>query len=187
MATSNSIPTDPLPVSPATPESGHGLPASQTYSNHSQHGGTEPDNVKLSGIVVFGTAFVIASALILVSIYAFLRFMERYEKYLTPAPVAQQVGDRPIPPEPRLQPEEDYHESLDREDLAALHAQEQTTLTSYGWVDQGKGIVRLPLSKAIQFAVANGLPATLPPIGSAPTNSEYAPSTNAQPLPQNPK
>lgn len=35
--------------------------------------------------------------------------------------------------------------------LAELHAKEQAAATSYGWVDQSKGVVRLPLDRAIEL------------------------------------
>jgi hypothetical protein len=34
--------------------------------------------------------------------------------------------------------------------LASLRAEEQKTLTTYGWVDQSKGIVRIPLDRAME-------------------------------------
>jgi hypothetical protein len=35
--------------------------------------------------------------------------------------------------------------------LVELHAKEQAAATTYGWVDQSKGIVRLPLDRAIEL------------------------------------
>lgn len=37
--------------------------------------------------------------------------------------------------------------------LAELRAKEKTGATSYGWVDQSKGIVRLPLDRAVELTV----------------------------------
>ena len=37
--------------------------------------------------------------------------------------------------------------------LAELRAAEASDLTSYGWVDQSKGVVRLPINEAIQLAL----------------------------------
>ena len=37
--------------------------------------------------------------------------------------------------------------------LADLRAAEASELTSYGWVDQAKGVVRLPITEAMQFAL----------------------------------
>ena len=46
-----------------------------------------------------------------------------------------------------------------REDLQRLRESEQQTLNSYGWVDQQKGIVRVPIEEAMKRAVEKGLPA----------------------------
>lgn len=43
-------------------------------------------------------------------------------------------------------------------DLAALRDAEQKVLTSYGWVDQQKGIVRMPIDVAMQLTLQRGLP-----------------------------
>ncbi len=62
-----------------------------------------------------------------------------------PAPLA--VIDRnALPPEPRLQ-------SNPVEDLKAIRSQEEVVLTSYGWVDPEKGIVRIPVSEAMKLMV----------------------------------
>ena len=37
--------------------------------------------------------------------------------------------------------------------LADLRAAEATELESYGWVDQGKGVVRLPIADAMKLAL----------------------------------
>ncbi|HWA08426.1 MAG TPA: hypothetical protein VG838_03075 [Opitutaceae bacterium] len=37
--------------------------------------------------------------------------------------------------------------------LGELRAKEQTQVNSYGWVDQSKGIVRLPISRAMELTV----------------------------------
>ncbi len=38
-------------------------------------------------------------------------------------------------------------------DLQALRAQEETALTTYGWVDQAKGQVRIPIERAMRLVV----------------------------------
>lgn len=62
-----------------------------------------------------------------------------------PAPPAE------IPPVPRLQtnPAADY---------AALRRAQQARLDSFGWVDVGKGIVHLPIARAIDILLERGLP-----------------------------
>jgi hypothetical protein len=61
------------------------------------------------------------------------------------------VATPPRPPEPRLQtsPTGDLQEML-RADNARLQ--------SYGWVDRSIGIVRIPIDRAMQLVVEQGLP-----------------------------
>ena len=37
--------------------------------------------------------------------------------------------------------------------LAEMRAAEATELTSYGWIDQGKGVVRLPIEEAMKLSL----------------------------------
>src|SRR5579859_1377638 len=37
--------------------------------------------------------------------------------------------------------------------LADLHAHENTELTTYGWIDQKAGVVRLPIDRAMELTV----------------------------------
>lgn len=43
-------------------------------------------------------------------------------------------------------------------DLEELQQSERQTLNSYGWVDQKKGIVRIPIEEAMKIVVQKGLP-----------------------------
>ena len=51
-------------------------------------------------------------------------------------------------------------------DLERLEQSEQTVLTSYGWVDQQKGTVHIPIDEAMKRVLAKGLP---PAEKSSPT------------------
>lgn len=54
-------------------------------------------------------------------------------------------------PQPRL-------EVRSGANLAELRAAEETDLTSYGWIDRGKGTVRIPIEQAMQLLLRQGLP-----------------------------
>ncbi len=45
-----------------------------------------------------------------------------------------------------------------REDLKALAARETSELNSYGWVDRAAGVVRVPIARAMQLLLEQGLP-----------------------------
>ncbi len=57
-----------------------------------------------------------------------------------------------FPPEPRLQVSA-------RDDLRRLRAEEDAILGGYGWSDREKGLVRIPIERAMEIVVERGLPA----------------------------
>ena len=62
---------------------------------------------------------------------------------------------------------------------AGIRAAEDQILNSYGWVDRSKGIVRIPIDRAIDLLAKRGLPARpqAPPVERAdvPTESGLGP------------
>jgi hypothetical protein len=61
------------------------------------------------------------------------------------------VKIQPLPPEPRLQADPS-------DDIAKLRAYEESMLERYSWVDRDKGIVRIPIDRAIEITAQRGLP-----------------------------
>ena len=61
-------------------------------------------------------------------------------------------GQAVAPPEPRIQvsPTADLQEMLKRE---------QAILHTYGWIDRSRGVVRIPIDRAMQLIAERGLPA----------------------------
>jgi hypothetical protein len=64
---------------------------------------------------------------------------------------------RALPPAPRLQTEPQV-------DLRGFRAVQQESLKSFGWVDQKNGVVRIPIERAMDLLLQQGLPVR----GSAP-------------------
>jgi hypothetical protein len=65
-------------------------------------------------------------------------------------------------------------------ELKAVRDAEDQTLTTYGWVDRQKGVVRIPIAQAMNLVVKKGLPArsAAPPAAdgaSVPTESGLGP------------
>jgi len=56
-----------------------------------------------------------------------------------------------LPPAPTLETSEVIN-------LRAMRASEDETLDTYSWVDQSKGVVRIPISRAIDLLAERGLP-----------------------------
>jgi len=72
------------------------------------------------------------------------------QRDVPPSPLAEA---RQVPPAPRLQ-------VTPRQDLKAMHAEENALLHSYGWVDPKAGTVRMPIERAMKLLVERGLPKT---------------------------
>jgi hypothetical protein len=82
------------------------------------------------------------------------------------------------PPAPQLQNDPEA-------DLNYMREQENETLTRYGWVDQGRGVVRLPIDRAIQLAAQRAqqlFPSSQAPLESdEPLLNQAAASSPLQP------
>lgn len=127
----------------------------QTPPMHSeaQHAGHETRDVSFRPVLIglIGIVTLVIAALLIVR--PLMGFFVRREARTSPPanPLAETFG-RQLPPAPRLQPDP-------LADLHALHAQEDAVLTTYGWVDRQAGIVRIPVSRAMELVIERGLPA----------------------------
>ncbi len=139
--------------------------------------GHEPSDLKPRTILIFGIALSVTVLLcFLIANWMFHYFSALQTQSSPPlSPLAQQEA----PPGPRLQ-------AHAPEDLRKFLAEEETTLNSYGWVNQQAGIVRIPIDRAMQLLVQRGLPTSGQPAQPAsgqkgqPAASQKAPSAPSQ-------
>jgi hypothetical protein len=114
----------------------------------------EKSDVDTRAIIRFGLALAIvlvATYLVLLGLFGY--FSTR-EMRLGRGPARVQSTDQ-LPPEPRL-------ELSPRANLEALRAAEKEVLENYDWVDKQKGIVRIPIERAMELVAQRGLPARKP-------------------------
>jgi hypothetical protein len=82
--------------------------------------------------------------------FLFDRFAAKEAQH-SPRPEPMQLSNpQKAPPEPRLQPNPPL-------ELKEFRAGEDAVLNTYGWVDPEKGIVRIPVSRAIELVAKEGL------------------------------
>lgn len=74
----------------------------------------------------------------------------RAQSGVTSAPLPPATAQYPLP---RLQPQP-------QQDLLALRNREDQQLSQYAWIDKSKGIVRIPIDRAMDLLVQRGLPAS---------------------------
>lgn len=127
-------------------------------------------DVSIRGVLFF--AFWLAVGLIAAAagMFALLRVLEKRERAQdrTISPMIAASLSR-TPPEPRLEP-------YPLAPRLKLRAEEDEVLTTYGWVDKDRGLVRIPIDRAMELIVQRGLPpakpmpaiAPAPPAGASP-------------------
>ena len=110
-------------------------------------------------------ATLVASALVL---FLFRLLAQREARGDAPPPPMARTDPGRLPPAPRLQ-------TLPAQDLAAVRAEEDRTLTTYGWVDERAGTVRIPIEEAIRLLAQRGeapLPRVSPSAAPPPAPAE---------------
>jgi hypothetical protein len=104
-----------------------------------------PRNIALFGIILSAT-------IIGVVIITYLLFDAFYTSDRRSQPPVSPLSFSPEPnPEPRLL-------VTPGQDLKTMRAAEDALLNSYGWIDQEKGIARIPIQDAIEILGQRGLP-----------------------------
>lgn len=146
------------------PPDQHGPDGRHDRGEH-QHAGDNPQvsferkDINIVQITGFGIGLLIACMVTVFAMYAlFAFFAHREDKVNPPNPPAMMAEKPTEPPAPRLQPEP-------LRELKQMHDNEDALIGSYGWVDQSKGIVRVPIDTAIDIVAQKGLPAKVSPAG----------------------
>jgi hypothetical protein len=104
----------------------------------------EESDVSVPGVVKFAVALIVLCLISLGLLGGLFKFFD------TRVPLQTQVVR--LPPEPRL-------EQSPPKDLAEIRMAEEHLITGYSWVDQPKGVVRIPIDRAMDLLIQRGLPA----------------------------
>lgn len=109
----------------------------------------ESRDANIPALAAFGGAIVVTVAIVMLFSMWLFGILTRVQPLAPePTPFASQ---RQLPPEPRLQPKPEV-------DLQRYLDEEKTELDTYGWVDRQSGVVRIPIERAMQLLVQQGLP-----------------------------
>jgi hypothetical protein len=102
------------------------------------------------GSVIFMIVICFGSAGILIRHFSENRAMQKMQPLgIIAAPNLQPLARFP---KPNLQIDDDHAQ------MTALLAQQNKKLNSYGWIDRSNGIVRIPIARAMDLILQNGLP-----------------------------
>jgi hypothetical protein len=137
--------------------------------NNKRPAGFEESDVNVMAVGKFAVALVIMTVLAMLLLAGVFKYFQSQE-----GGRAASVDPARVFPQPQLQ-------TTPIPDLKAVRAAEEQVLTSYGWVDAQKGVVRIPIARAMDLLVQRGLPvrAEAPPESgndvSVPTESGLGP------------
>lgn len=127
-----------------------------------KHNGLAPDAsheanlVDSGGIVRFGISLALLIAVSGILMWASFRYFAAREANAEPPPSRlSKTMEQKLPPEPRLQGLPG-HEIEPLKEMKTLRSNDRATLESYGWVDQKAGVVRIPISRAMELVVERG-------------------------------
>ena len=122
------------------------------HNQHTPRAGHEETDINEWAVGKFAVALLLVTIAALVMLFGLFRFFLSREGG-PPSGRPQVVATEPAKafPQPQLQ-------KTPVLDLKAIRAAEDQVLNSYAWVDPEKGVVRIPIDRAIDLLATRGLP-----------------------------
>lgn len=135
------------------------------------HDGFEHEDLNPKGPFYFMAGLVLLGLVIYLIAFGIYRFLDRYDSAHQPplSPMATPEADTRVVtheetqtfPQPRLEVNE-------RTQLRSFIEDQDRKLATYDWVDKDKGIVRIPIDRAMELIAKRGLPVHPEGSSSAP-------------------
>ncbi len=115
--------------------------------------GYERTDADAGGTYKAGLAMLAAMVLTALALVPMFRLLAKRESQAQPPPAGAVKTEmsEPVQSFPKLVASEPQA-------LAEFRANEETLLTSYGWVEKDKGLARIPIEHAMRIVAAQGLP-----------------------------
>jgi hypothetical protein len=111
----------------------------------------ENSDVDGRGTFIAGVSVLVGTWIVIALVYFLFTYLAHKRAVSSPPPLAIETHGNPMPPEPRLQ-------ESPRKDLKAFRAREDWELSHYQWVDNAKGVVAIPIDRAIEILASQGIP-----------------------------
>lgn len=139
----------------------HESPRHQPPAVESVKAGYEISDARLRPVLASAAALVVITVVVVLLLWGLMDVLERLDRRNDP-PSSPVASARQQVPEPRLQPLIGLNDRTPAQDLVLMKQQNAEILSSYGWVDREKGIVRIPIEQAMKIVAERGLPTTEP-------------------------
>jgi hypothetical protein len=110
----------------------------------------ETRDARIAPIIWTGAGLAALVAIVGLVVYGIFRYLESHPATSARAnPMAAEESQ--IPPAPRIE----EHPAIE---IQQLHAQENSILSTYGWMDKKAGVVRIPIDRAMELQLQRGFP-----------------------------
>ena len=138
------------------------------------HDGYEREDLGVRGVFYFLVGLVVFTIIIYVIVFGMYRFLDTYEKshqaamspmVSPPADVRAVTSEETQTfPQPRLQENE-------RAQLRQVIEDQDRKLATYNWVEKNKGVVQIPIERAMDLIAERGLPVRAAESATAPASA----------------
>ena len=125
------------------------------------HEGFEREDLSARSVMYFMAGLVIFAAVIYVIVFGMYRFLDTYQKthqaaispLVTPQADTRNATEENTKsfPQPRL-------EENERSQLRGVIQDQDRKIETYDWVDKDRGVVKIPIERAMDLLVQRGLP-----------------------------
>ena len=126
----------------------------------------ETSDVNIRALLWAVVIFLVFAAVTHLVLYLQFHAYARYFRNETSQPLTMMTPPSSVPATPRLQPFPTNglppYKSSPATDMNEMRTAEDQALNTPGWIDQKKGLVRLPIDVAKQLVVQRGLPVVTP-------------------------
>ena len=110
----------------------------------------ESTDVNVRGVLFFGVGLTVVAVIIHIAVW-FL-----YDYFASPQHASLRLPQQPAPT--RSLPSKAQLQVEPVGELSQLRSSEEQTLRSYAWIDREKGIVRIPIERAMEIVARAGPP-----------------------------
>ena len=147
---------------PGKPQNAPGASADGVeVTRESRQAGHETSDVSIKGLLIFGVALFASLLVILVAVGVFYKGFYLVDQKLDAGRARVEPGAASV-----VEATPDYQGPLmqvkPEEDLRWMREHVEMDLSTYGWVDRAKGVVRLPIDRAMNLVAERGLPPVSP-------------------------
>ncbi len=121
----------------------------------------ETTDVNIKGLFIFAGSLLLFLGVVFVGLVVLFKGNQFVDHWLDARRARTEPGG-----ESRVHTQADYRGPLlqvkPEEDLAWMRTHNAADLAGYGWVDRQKGVVRVPIDRAMDMIAARGLPPVSP-------------------------